>query len=150
MVVTSTFAVFAYINSCSVRGSDPPATPSVRPHQSAQYCALWAPSAEGGVTQAPRCGDLPQVPKWPLENRVCSVRAHWLTSGRELGSASNDVGSTCSDVFRAGLGPGGPKGAPRATSSNSVFQVTSAPGAGTPSPLNPGVQGRGDITALTP
>ena len=45
--------VSVYINSCSVRGSDPPATPSVRPHQSARYCALWAPSAEGGVTQAP-------------------------------------------------------------------------------------------------
>ena len=45
---------------------------------------------------------------------------------------------------RGGLGPGGPKGAPRATSSNSVFQVTSAPGAGTPLPLNPGSRAGGD------
>ena len=122
-MVTSTPCLLGYINTCSVRGSDPPATPSVRPHQSARYCALWAPSAEGGATQAPRCGDLPQVPKWPLENRVCSVRAHWLTSGRELGSASNDVGSTCSDVFSGQTGSGGALGRP-----SSHFEQLGFPG----------------------
>ena len=74
----------------------------------------------------------------------CSSPARWSISGHGLGSALNNAGSTCSDVFRGGLGPGGAQAATRATSSNSVFQVTSAPGAGTPSPVNPGVQGGGD------
>ena len=55
------------------RGSDPPSTPSVRPHQSARYCALCAPSAEVGCPRPRDAGTCPRRRSGPWKSELVEL-----------------------------------------------------------------------------